>query len=163
MKELIKKLTEAWGPSGYEHHVRELIQAEVADLADEIVVDPLGNLICRVGQGGTKIMVAAHMDEIGVMTTFVEPSGYLRFANVGGLRLPNLPGQRVIFEDGTMGVIGMHSTSNANNLKFDDFFIDVDDGLGGESPVRHLFRRAFLQPGIAATSPMRIRFNTWPS
>ena len=52
MKELIKKLVEAWGPSGYEHQVRALIREEVAPFADDIRVDPLGNLICRVGQGG---------------------------------------------------------------------------------------------------------------
>jgi putative aminopeptidase FrvX len=54
MLELIKKLTEAWGPSGYEHQVRALIREEVADLADEIRVDGLGNLICRVGSGGKR-------------------------------------------------------------------------------------------------------------
>jgi tetrahedral aminopeptidase len=132
VKELIKKMTEAWGPSGYEHHVRKLIQEEVTDLADEVFVDPLGNLICRVGKGGTKIMVAAHMDEIGVMTNFVEPSGYLRFANLGGLRPNTLNGHRVIFEDGTMGVIS--TNANGNSLKIDDFFIDVDDGLEGDAP-----------------------------
>ena len=86
MKDLIKKLVEAWGPSGYEHRVRDLIRAEAEAYADEITVDPLGNLICRMGQGGKKVMVAAHMDEIGVMATFAEPkSGYLRFAAIGGL------------------------------------------------------------------------------
>src|SRR5512134_3953270 len=109
MKELIKKLVEAWGPSGYEHGVRELIRAEAAPYADEITVDSLGNLICRVGKGGTKVMIAAHMDEIGVMTMFAEPkSGYLRFAGIGGLLYTTLLGSRVHFEDGTVGVIGMH-------------------------------------------------------
>ena len=58
MKDLIKKLTEAWGPSGYEHHIRKMIQEEITGLADEVKVDPLGNLICRVGQGGAKVLVA---------------------------------------------------------------------------------------------------------
>ncbi|MFN8374846.1 MAG: M20/M25/M40 family metallo-hydrolase [Anaerolineae bacterium] len=134
MIELTRKLTEAWGPSGYEHHVRKLIEAEVKDLADEITVDPLGNLICRVGKGGTKIMVAAHMDEIGVMTTFVEPkSGYLRFANVGGLLHTTLIANRVQFENGTTGVIGvedMWGGARTNVPNLDDFFIDVSEGSG---------------------------------
>ncbi len=138
MIELTRKLTEAWGPSGYEHRVRQLIQEEVADLADEITVDPLGNLICRVGQGGKRIMVAAHMDEIGVMATFREPqSGYLRFANIGGLIHTTLRGNRVVFEDGTVGVISVHSNnggSNRNVPDLNDFFIDVDDG-GGQVTV----------------------------
>lgn len=144
MIELIRKLVEAWGPSGYEHHVREIIQAEVADLADEITVDPLGNLICRVGQGGKKVMIAAHMDEIGVMATFIEKSGYLRFAPIGGLLHTTLLGSRVRFEDGTIGVIGVHDVWGESRTKvpeLDAFYIDVSDGNGG-SPV---------QPGSPAT------------
>ncbi len=107
MIELIQKLVEAWGPSGYEHHVREIIRAEVASLADEITVDPLGNLICRVGQGGPKVMIASHMDEIGVMANYAEPnSGYLRFTNIGGVLATTLMGHRVRFENGVTGVIG---------------------------------------------------------
>ena len=134
MKELIKKLVEAWGPSGYEHHVRELIRAEVADFADEIRVDGLGNLICRVGQGGKKIMVAAHMDEIGVMTMFAEKkSGYLRFTPIGGLLHTSLLGSRVRFEDGTVGVIGAHDyfgVGRTSATDFNNFFIDVSTGNG---------------------------------
>lgn len=132
MKALIKKLVEAWGPSGYEHHVRALIQEEVEAYADEIRVDPLGNLICRVGSGGKKIMLAAHMDEIGVMATWVEPkSGYLRFSPIGGLLQTTLAGNRVRFEDGTIGVIGVHEAFGASRTTVSDlssFFIDVSDG-----------------------------------
>ncbi len=133
MKDLIRKLVEAWGPSGYEHQVRELIQAEVAGLADEVAVDPLGNLICRVGRGGPKIMVAAHMDEIGVMPIFVERSGCLRFAPIGGLLPSTLLGSRVRFEDGTIGVIGVHDAWGASRTTLpdlDSFYIDVSDGEG---------------------------------
>ncbi len=130
MIELIKKLTEAWGPSGYEHQIRKLIQEEVADLADEIHVDPLGNLICKVGSGGKKIMVAAHMDEIGVMANYREPTtGYLRFTNIGGLLHNSLHGNRVRFENGTIGVIGVHDafgSSRRNLPDLDNFYIDVD-------------------------------------
>ncbi|NWF71007.1 MAG: M20/M25/M40 family metallo-hydrolase [Chloroflexi bacterium] len=135
MIELTRKLTEAWGPSGYEHHVRQLIQEEVAELADEMQVDPLGNLICKVGKGDTRIMIAAHMDEIGLMATYVEPkSGYLRFANIGGLLHTSLLGNRVRFEDGTIGVIGVHDAfgvSRTSVPELDSFYIDVSDGANG--------------------------------
>jgi putative aminopeptidase FrvX len=136
VKDLIKKLVEAWGPSGYEHHVRALIEAEVAPYADEIRTDGLGNLICRVGSGGPKVMIAAHMDEIGLMTTFQEPeSGYLRFTQIGGLNKTTLFGSRVRFEDGTIGVVGAHdSWAAANSL--DDFYVDVSTGTDEESPVK---------------------------
>jgi tetrahedral aminopeptidase len=138
VKDLIQKLVEAWGPSGFEHHVCDLIRAEVADYADEIIVDPLGSLICRVGSGGTKVMVAAHMDEIGVMATFVEPkSGYLRFSAVGGLLNSTLLGSRIRFEDGTMGVIGAPDYFGAGRTtspEIEAFFIDVSDG-NGTAPI----------------------------
>lgn len=129
MIDLIKKLTEAWGPSGYEHQIRALIREEVAALADDIRVDGLGNLICRVGSGGKKVMIAAHMDEIGVMANFAEPhTGYLRFTGIGGLLHTTLHGNRVRFEDGTIGVIGVHDAfghSRRNAPDFDGFYIDV--------------------------------------
>lgn len=136
MFELIKKLTEAWGPSGYEHQVRALILAEIKDLADEVRVDGLGNLICRVGEvgQGKRVMVAAHMDEIGVMATYAEPkSNYLRFTNIGGLIFTALHGNRVRFEDGTIGVIGAHDAFGKGRTHVnstDDFFIDVQDENG---------------------------------
>jgi endoglucanase len=129
--ELIKTLTEAWGPSGYEHQVRALIREEVAELADDIQVDGLGNLICRVGEegAGKKIMVAAHMDEIGVMANYAEPNtSYLRFTNIGGLIYTTLHGNRVRFEDGTIGVIGTHDAFGSGRKSVsstDDFYIDV--------------------------------------
>lgn len=149
MKELIRKLVEAWGPSGYEHQVRKLIQQEVAELADEIAVDPLGNLVCRVGKGGAKVMVAAHMDEIGMMVTYQEKnSGYLRFTNIGGLLQTTLMGSRVYFEDGTMGVLGapdMFGASRTTAPALDEFYIDVDDG-NGKSSVGPGSPAAFWRP-----------------
>ncbi len=107
MKDLIKKLTEAYGPSGHEGPIREVIQAEVAPLADEIRVDTLGNLIAvKAGQGGGKrIMLAAHMDEIGVMISYVDEKGFLRAQPVGGLDLATLAGGRIQFADGAVGVL----------------------------------------------------------
>ena len=123
MIELTRKLVETWGPSGYEHRIRDLIHGEVADLADEVWVDGLGNLICRVGSGGVKALIAAHMDEIGLITNYEEPeSGYLRFSSLGGLRLDTLNGNRVIFEDGSVGVIGVHQ---GGGKSLNDFFIDA--------------------------------------
>ena len=134
MIELIKKLVEAWGPSGYEHQVRALIREEVEAYADDIRVDGLGNLICRVGEGGKKIMVAAHMDEIGIMANYTEPNtNYLRFTNIGGLIYTTLHGNRVKFEDGTIGVIATHDAFGKGRTSVsstDDFYIDVQSENG---------------------------------
>ena len=131
MIELIQKLVEAWGPSGYEHQVRALIEAEVADLADEMHVDGLGNLICRVGAEGQgkRVMISAHMDEIGLMVNYLEPkTNYLRFTNIGGIITGSLHGNRVKFEDGSIGVVAKQGDKSGNSLN--DFYIDVqaEDG-----------------------------------
>ena len=74
MKELIRKLTETYGPSGREDQIRAVIKGEIEGLADEVRVDVMGNLIAlKRGSGdGLKVMLAAHMDEIGLMVTHVD-------------------------------------------------------------------------------------------
>ncbi|NLG26254.1 MAG: M42 family metallopeptidase, partial [Clostridiales bacterium] len=102
MKDLIKKLTEAYGPSGAEEQVREMIRAEVEPYADQIDVDVMGSLICRVkpsappaGAEPKRIMVAAHMDEIGIVVSYIDEKGFIRFSPVGGLNPYVLMGQKV--------------------------------------------------------------------
>ena len=128
MKDTIKKLVEAWGPSGFEHEVRALIREEVEGLADEVRVDALGNLICRRGSGGTKIMLAAHMDEIGLMVSHVDKEGFLRFTNIGGLRPSTLYASRVRFENGVVGVIGTEGRVWDKLPKLEECYIDVSTG-----------------------------------
>ena len=86
MKELIQKLVETTGPSGYENAVRALVRAEVESLADDVRVDALGNLIVRKGEkkdGGLRVMLSAHMDEIGIIATHIDERGFVRFTSVG--------------------------------------------------------------------------------
>lgn len=129
--EITRKLVETWGPPGYEHRIRALIREEVAALADATWIDGLGNLICRVGKGGKKVLIAAHMDEIGLMANYQEPeSGYLRFSNLGGLRHDTLNGNRVQFEDGTVGVISVQA---GGGKALTDFYIDVQTGGNGNA------------------------------
>lgn len=130
---LIKKLVEAWGPAGFEHHVRALIEDEVKDLCDEMRVDSLGNLICRVGEktdDNLRIMIAAHMDEIGVMVSHIDREGFMRFANIGGVFSNNLHGNRVKFENGIIGTIGQEdSFAKHKDLPgVSGFYIDVSNG-----------------------------------
>ena len=109
MKELIRKLTETYGPSGVEERIRDVIRAEVEPLADELRVDPLGSLVVRKGGNGKgrRIALAAHMDEIGVMVSYVDEKGFARFTRIGGVYPLTCVGARVAFADGTVGVIGV--------------------------------------------------------
>lgn len=128
MKNLIKKLTEAYGPSGYEQHIRDLIRAEIDGRADEITVNRLGSLIAlrRGSRGEHQIMLAAHMDEIGVMVTHVDDKGFLRFAPIGGLNPITLTGGRVVFGDGTVGVIGVEKREDRSKAPtLEQLYIDV--------------------------------------
>jgi len=155
MQNLIKNLCETWGPSGYEHHVRKLIQAEVAPFVDEIRVDPLGNLICRVGSGGTRMLFAAHMDEIGAMVTFIEPSsGMGRVAEIGGLMKGILPGSRVQFEDGGFGVLWAHDAWSSANRTIDDCYVDtLGKSVSIGTPVS-FWRDTLFQNGYATAKAL---------
>ena len=104
--ELLKKLTLCYGPSGREDNIRKIIEDVAKPYADEIKTDALGNLIVHKKGSGKKIMVAAHMDEIGVIATVIDDNGFIRFSAVGGLYNKDLLGRRVVFENGVVGVIG---------------------------------------------------------
>ncbi|MBN1562521.1 MAG: M20/M25/M40 family metallo-hydrolase [Anaerolineae bacterium] len=129
MDALIKKLAECWGPPGFEHQIRDLIRAEVEDIADDITVDALGNLICRIGNGEKRIMTAAHMDEIGLIVGYIDRQGYARFASIGGLFPATLLGARVRFENGVIGTIGVeHQFTKRRDLPdLSGFYIDFSE------------------------------------
>jgi tetrahedral aminopeptidase len=150
MNDLIKTLVEAYGPSGFEDEVRKLIQAEVEPYADELTVDTLGNLTARKkGSGdGLKVMVAAHMDEIGVMVTHITEKGFLRFTNIGGVYTHTLLGSRVRFADGTLGVVYSEKIEDRNQVHpLAKHYIDVGATSREDCPVPvgtpAVFDRAF--------------------
>jgi len=83
---LLKKLSEAFGPSGCEAEVRAVLTEELTPHVDQWMKDALGNLIAvKPGTKGPKVMLAAHMDEVGMMISSIDRSGLLRFRKVGGI------------------------------------------------------------------------------
>ncbi len=120
---LLEQLTQCFGPSGREELISELITNEAKAYADEIYTDALGNLIVRKKGNGKKIMLAAHMDEIGIAVTFIDDKGFLRFSSIGGVYVKRLLNRRVVFSDGTVGVI---DTEEGNKeLKLSKMYIDI--------------------------------------
>lgn len=124
--ELLKKLTGAFGPSGNEDKVAEIIMEEIKPYVDEVKRDRLGNVIAlKKGNGKGKLMMAAHMDQIGIMVTEVEKEGFLRFVNVGGIYPHVILGHNVVFANGTTGVIAMEGKVEMKDLKLRDMYIDI--------------------------------------
>lgn len=159
MKDTIRKLVEAWGPSGAEHRVRALIESEITGLADTIHTDALGNLIAlkKGSGGGRKVMLSAHMDEIGVIVSWIDEKGFVRINPVGGVRpLYEVMG-RVEFENGTVGVIGTEKLERSDQVPpFDKLYVDVGAPNRDECPVRigdfGNFRRSMVETGDHLTS-----------
>lgn len=121
---LLEKLCLSFGPSGSEDEISRVIENEMSPFADEIYRDAMGNLICHKKGSGKKIMLCAHMDEIGLMVTFIEETGYLRCAQIGYLP-PFLTLNRFCsFENGKVGVIA-YENEHEEKLKQDKVFIDI--------------------------------------
>lgn len=151
MKDMIKKLVEAYGPSGCEHQVRALIREEIAGLADEVRTDTLGNLIAlKKGDGtGSKIMLSAHMDEIGVIVSYVDEKGFARINPVGGVRTLYEVMGRVLFQDGMVGVIGMEKMDKPSEVPpMDKLYVDVGATRREDCPVKVGDMACFLRPMV---------------
>lgn len=149
MRELIRKLVETYGPSGVEEQIRAVIRAEVESLADELRVDPLGSLIVRKQGGeGKRIALSAHMDEIGVMVTYVDEKGFARFTRIGGVSPLTCVGTRVAFADGRMGVIGVERKREDTSKvpKFEQLYIDVGATNRDDCPVHVGDAAVFVRP-----------------
>jgi endoglucanase len=149
MNDLIQKLVEPFGPSGFEDQMRELIRPEIEDHVDEMWTDALGNLIgLKKGDGsGLKVMIAAHMDEIGVMVTHITEEGFLRFTNIGGVYSHTLLGGRVQFANGTIGVLGSDRITDRSKIHpLEKYYIDVGATSREDCPVSVGDAAGFVRP-----------------
>jgi endoglucanase len=135
IKELLEKLSNACGISGYEDEIREIVEAEIKPYVDEIKTDKLGNLIATKRGKKPSVMIAAHLDEIGLMVKYIEDEGFIRFSCIGGWFDQTLLNQRVILHlekrEKVVGVIGskpphvMKKEDKEKVVKAEDMFIDV--------------------------------------
>ncbi|MCP4535518.1 MAG: M42 family metallopeptidase [Chloroflexi bacterium] len=151
MRDLIRKLVETFGPSGVEDQIRAVIRAEVEPLADEIRVDPMGSLIARKQGGeGKRIVLMAHMDEIGLMVTFIEEKGFARFTRIGGVSALTCVGSRVAFADGTIGVINaQRKRPDVSKVpQLGHLYIDVGATSRDDCPVGVGDAAVFVRPFV---------------
>jgi endoglucanase len=125
LEELIKNLCEVFGPSGDEDLARELIKKEIEPYCDSLLTDALGNLLAFKGKGGKKIIVDAHMDEIGIIITSIEDEGFLRFAPVGGMRAKDIINQRYRFKNNRVGVVSVEKVEDEGKIDFSKLYLDI--------------------------------------
>ena len=137
MLDILKKLINTVSVSGDEEEIakviRKLIESEGS--ADEIKSDALGNLIavkrsrrdehCASAENAKKVMIAAHMDEIGFIVTFIEDSGFIKVSPVGGIDWTAVAFNEVLFKNGVRGVIIPEEKVKPNDYKSDKFYIDI--------------------------------------
>lgn len=137
IKEFLEKLSNEISVSGYEHNITQLITDEFKYYTDEVTVDKLGNVIAEKKGGkkskNIKVMIAAHMDEIGLIVKYIEDTGFIRFTQVGGFDPRTLLAQEVIVhgKEKLFGVIGAKPphlqvpSERSKAINMDDLTIDV--------------------------------------
>ena len=131
---LLKEIAEVAGAPGHEQRVREIVLREIKPLVDEVTIDNMGNVYAiKKGKDKKRVMIGAHMDEIGFMVTHIDDKGFVRFHTLGGFDPKTLTAQRVIIHGkkdviGVMGSKPIHVMSPEERTKLPkttDFFIDL--------------------------------------
>ena len=153
MYNLIKNLNTAAGVSGRENGIANKILTYIAPLTDKVWQDPMGNLIAvkkGKSEGAKKIMLCAHMDEIGFMVTHIDERGFIKIAPIGGINFISACFTYVISENGVRGVLVPVSGTAPADIKADKVYIDIGakDKKDAEKKVKILTES--LNMGICA-------------
>lgn len=150
MVQFLKTICESKGISGRENHVGEIIRKEFTSLIEEFNKDNFGNhIFLKKGSGPdnkkSKIMIAAHMDEIGLMITKIDDNGFLRFTNIGGIDYRVLLHQEVLIgEKQLYGVIGSRPMILQNkkdwnrSFRTEELFIDTGFSVDKVKQMVHI-------------------------
>lgn len=134
MENLLRKLVDAPSISGSEKDVRDLMMKELKPYVDEIRVDKIGNLIARKGKGSPKVMLASHMDELGLMVKFIDDKGFIRFDTIGGWDNRILPAKKFRIHGSkgcVVGVVGskpphlQEKKEQETPFKLKDMYLDI--------------------------------------
>ena len=157
--DILQRLSDAFGVSGFEDEVRNETSSLIAPFVDEIRTDSLGNLIAlRKGSEDRMLMLDAHIDEIGFIVKWIDDKGYVRIAPLGGWDERIVPGHRVVIltrkagkRHGVIGTAPPHILSpeeRKNPIPIDKMFVDV----GASS------REEVAEMGIRIGDPLTIHY-----
>ncbi len=143
--DLLKKICETPGAPGFEQRIRALVLQKLQGLTDEVSVDNMGNVIAiKRGKERKKVMIAAHMDEIGFIVTHIDEDGFVRFHTLGGFDPKTLTSQRVIVHGkrDLIGVMGskpihlMKPEERNKQVPIAEYFIDL--GMPRKEVVKYV-------------------------
>lgn len=132
--ELLERLTNAFGPSGWETEVQKIVKEYAAPYADEIALDRTGSLIMKKGENGPKIMMAGHADEIGLIVSSIEKNGFLKVSNIGGIVGPWMLGTQIRIRplnggDDVIGIVQIAFPKSQEDMKkmakLDAYHVDI--------------------------------------
>ncbi|MFA9496753.1 MAG: M42 family metallopeptidase [Candidatus Bathyarchaeota archaeon] len=143
--ELMGKMMDAFGPSGFEREINRIVKKEVEPIADEIITDKLGSVAFKLNGDGPKVLLAGHTDEVGFIISSITKEGFLTFNQLGGWWDQVLLAQKVIIR-GTKGdVVGVIASKPPHILPMEDrkkvvvkkdMFIDI--GVSSKEEVEEV-------------------------
>ncbi|MCM0648231.1 M42 family peptidase [Clostridium swellfunianum] len=121
MDDMLKRVLSSFGVSGHEEEVRKTIIDELKNVKCDIKEDKMGNLIVKIGEGTDKLMLCAHMDQIGLIASFIEDNGFIRVGSLGNFNTTDIVHNLVRFENGTFGKVA----ASKSNAEIGDLYIDI--------------------------------------
>ena len=127
-KEFLFEMLDTMSVSGHEIGLQKKVIKEMTPYADEIRTDCTGNVICVLNpEAEFKVLLAGHIDEIGLIVTHIQPGGLLKVAKAGGIRVPAYPGHQVMIHHGNIQIPGVVILNDAmkGDIKDKDLYIDI--------------------------------------
>ena len=134
MVKTLEQLVPAFGPSGYETEVSQVIEKLAKPYVDEISRDVMGNLICHRKGNGPKVMFSAHMDTLGLVATHIDEKGFVHVGAIGGIRATRALNSPVWFHNGVKGLVCAECVdSELGKLKAADLMVDIGAADGEQA------------------------------
>ena len=155
----LKEICMAHSISGRESQIRDLLKGKIEGLVDSVETDALGNLIAlKKGRTGEKrIMLCAHMDEIGFIVNFIEDNGLIRIAPIGGINFIASAFTKMVSENGVVGVLVPNAKTKPDDFKPDNMYIDIGASTRAQAERRVRIGDAFMAaPDLYKLSGKRV-------
>ena len=133
MIKTLEELVSAFGPSGCESGISQVLEGLAKPYVEEISRDVMGNLICRRKGSGPRVMFSAHMDSIGLVATHIDEKGFVHVGALGGVSAARALYAPVRFQSGVRGLLCAEADADLSKLKVNELVADIGAADGGEA------------------------------